>query len=304
VSTGIRFLLRAWLVAWLLCTSSALSQTKPLQAKPFAEEPNPHRLKWNFPRFRLWEYIAAGAVSVGNIGFEIAYSHQPRDRWTGPILADAAARDFLRADTAQARTTAGTISDYLWNGTTYYVLLDGLLTPLVSDRLNTDVAFQLTLLNWQAVGTAGLLTRLAHVTVGRTRPLTEGCSNDPNSPNYCEFQGASFIAGHAAMTSVNAGLACANHYNLKLYGGGIPDAAVCPILVTAAASVGVLRMIADKHWLSDTLVGWALGGSIGYGMPYLLHYRYARKVLSPLPQTAIVPWADRTAGGLQLMGMF
>lgn len=201
-------------------------------------------------------------------------------------------------------TPPPTSSDVLWHGTTYYVLLDGLLTPLLSDGFNTDTALQLTLLNWQAIGTAGLLTRLVHVTVGRARPLTEGCSNDPKAKSYCEFPGASFIAGHAAMTSTNAGLACANHRHLELYGGGIPDAAVRPILVTTAAGVGVLRMIADKHWLSDTVVAWVLGGSIGYGMPYLLRYRYARRLLVPLPNTALLPWGDQTSGGLQLRGVF
>lgn len=259
---------------------------------------------WTFPRFRLWEFIAAGAVSIGNIGFEVAYSHEPRDRWTGPVLLDKPARNFLRGGTAHSRLLADDISDYMWYGTTYYVLFDGLFTPLVTDKFNTDVAFQLTLLNWQVVGATGLLARLAHTTVGRTRPSLQGCSDDPNAENHCEFRGASFIAGHAAMTSANAGLACANHRALKLYGGGIPDAAVCPIMVTTAAGVGVLRMIADKHWLSDTLVSWILGGSIGYGLPYFLHYRYVKKVVSPLPNSAIVPWGDTTSGGVRFVGMF
>lgn len=278
-----------------------------LTAQARADEPKKddgHRLVWNYPRFRTWEFIAAGAVSVGNISMEVAYSKNPPDRWTGPILLDRPARNFFRGGTEHSRLLADDISDHLWNGTTYYVLLDGLVTPLVSDKFNTDVAFQLTLLNWQAIGTAGLLARIAHVTVGRTRPSLQGCSNEEGAENKCEFRGASFIAGHAAMTSANAGLACANHQHLKLYGGGIPDAAVCPILVTTAASVGVLRMIADKHWLSDTIVGWALGGSIGYGMPYLLHYRYVQKVVSPLPNSALLPWGDANGAGIQFAGLF
>lgn len=265
---------------------------------------NEHRLVWNYPRFRLWEYVAAGAVTAGNISFEMAYSSNPRDRWTGPVLLDGPARDFFRGGTIESRLLADDISDYMWHGSTYYVLLDGLLTPLVSDKFNYDVAFQLTLLNWQAVGATGLLTRLAHITVGRTRPSLEGCSNDPNAENRCEFRGASFIAGHAAMTSANAGLACANHQNLKMYGGGIADAAVCPIMVTTAAGVGVLRIIADKHWLSDTIVSWVLGGSIGYGLPYLLHYRHVQKVVSPLPNSALLPWGDATSAGVQFTGLF
>lgn len=267
-------------------------------------KPTQHRLVWKYPRFRLWEYIAAGAVSAGNIGFEVAYSAQPKDKWTSPILFDSAARNFFRGGTAESRLLADDISDYLWHYSTYYVLLDGLVTPLVSDKFNYDVAFQLTLLNWQAVGATGLLARLAHVTVGRTRPSLQGCTNEEGAENKCEFRGASFIAGHAAMTSANAGLACANHQNLKLYGGGIPDAAVCPLMVTAAASVGILRIIADKHWLSDTVVSWVLGGSIGYGMPYFLHYRYVQKVVSPLPNTALLPWGDATGAGVQFAGLF
>lgn len=291
------------LIRIILVTCSTLLA---LSSTALAEEskPSAHRLVWKYPRFRLWEFIAAGAVSAGNIGFEIAYSNEPADRWKGPILLDRPARNFFRGGTVDSRLLADDISDHIWNYSTYYVLLDGLVTPLVSDRFNYDVAFQLTLLNWQAVGATGLLTRLAHITVGRTRPSLQGCSNEEGAENKCEFRGASFIAGHAAMTSANAGLACANHQNLKLYGGGIPDAAVCPIMVTAAASVGVLRIIADKHWLSDTIVGWVLGGSIGYGMPYFLHYRYVQKVVSPLPNTALLPYGDSTGAGIQFAGLF
>lgn len=261
-----------------------------------------HRLVWRFPRFRWWEYTAAGAVTVGNLLLEWRYRHEVEDSWTTPILADAPVRKWLRADTPAGRLRADDVSDYLWQGTTYYVLLDGLLTPLATDRLNTDVAFQLTLLNWQAIGLSGLLVRLVHVSVGRTRPSLQNCSTDPNSLNPCEFRGASFVGGHAMMTSANAGLACANHHFLPLYGGGMADALVCPVMVASALSVGTLRIVADKHWLSDTVPAWLLGGAIGFGMPYLLHYRYVRDAVSPLPNTALLPWATGTSAGLDFMG--
>ena len=111
------------------------------------------------------------------------------------------------------------------------------------------------------------------------------------------------MAGHAMITSTSAGLACAHHYALPLYGGGIADALVCPVMVGSALTVGVLRMVTDKHWFSDTVPGWLLGGGIGFGMPWLLHYRYARAITSPLPNTAIVPWGDATSGGVQFMGL-
>ncbi len=275
------------------------------QPEAFAASSPPeskHRLRWRFPRFRWWEYAAAGLVTAGNLSLEWVYRHEVEYTWTKPLPGDAAVRNWLRADTVEGRSRASDVSDYIWYGTTYYALLDGLLTPLVSDRLNTDVAFQLTLLNWQAIGLTGVLVRLVHVGVGRARPSLQNCSSDPAAENPCEFRGASFVGGHAMMTSANAGLACANHHYLPLYGGGLADSLVCPVLVTAALTVGTLRFVSDKHWLTDTVPSWLLGGAIGFGMPYLLHYRYVRDVVSPLPNTALLPWANATSAGLDFMG--
>ena len=241
-------------------------------------------------------------VTAGNLTLEWVYRHEVEYSWNTPILADAATRKFLRAKTPEGRNRAADASDYIWHGTTYYALLDGIVTPLVTDRLNTDVAFQLTLLNWQAIGLTGVLVRLVHVSVGRSRPELQGCTNDPNSENPCEFRGASFVGGHAMMTSANAGLACANHYFLPMYGGGVADTLVCPVMVASALAVGTLRIVADRHWLSDTVPSWLVGGAIGFGMPYLLHYRYVRDVISPLPNTALVPWATATSAGIDFMG--
>jgi len=52
-------------------------------------------------------------------------------------------------------------------------------------------------------------------------------------------------------------------------------------------------------------VGWAVGGAVGLGLPYALHYGpTALKVaMRPTPFTAFVPWADETSGGLRFVGM-
>src|SRR5688572_1432667 len=77
---------------------------KEPQAQPQAAAvERPHRLIWRYPKFRWWEYAAAGAVSLGNISFEVLYQAEPRERWTGPILLDSGARDWLRADSKAAR---------------------------------------------------------------------------------------------------------------------------------------------------------------------------------------------------------
>jgi hypothetical protein len=235
---------------------------------------------------------------------EVAYQSQPKERWHGPVLFDGPVRDVLKGDEKAIRT-ATLVGDWTWYGVQNYVLLDGILTPLLSDKLNADVALQLTLLNWQAVGLTGLLSRTSHVAIGRTRPSLQGCSNEEGATNKCEFRGASFFSGHAAMTTASAALGCVNHHYLPLYGGGLADALVCPVLLTGAATVGVARMVTDRHWVSDVLVGWAVGGALGFGLPYALHYgpTALKAAMRPTRSTALVPWADETSGGLRFVGM-
>jgi hypothetical protein len=304
-ATAVKCLYLAGVVCALAVLVPRSTQAQPQATTSTLAPPAPperkHRIEWRFPRFRWWEYAAAGAVTAGNLTLEHLYDQHPRDRWTSPILLDAPVRKYLRAD-PEGQRRAAKISDLLWYGSTYYVLADGIITPLASDRFNYDVAFQLTLLNWQAIGTSGLIARMFHVTVGRTRPSLQGCSHEEGAENPCEFRGASFLAGHTMMTSANAGLACANHRVLPLYGGGVPDRMVCPLMVSVAIAVGALRIIADKHWLSDDIAGWALGGAIGYGMPTLLHYRHVQRIVMPLPRAALLPWGNEHAGGLQFMG--
>jgi hypothetical protein len=33
-----------------------------------------------------------------------------------------------------------------------------------------------------------------------------------------------------------------------------------------------MRIMSDRHWASDVLVGLGIGSAIGLGLPYLLHY--------------------------------
>jgi PAP2 superfamily len=287
-----------------LATPSAAAKAPPsVLARPAEQKPK-RRLNWTYPRFRWWEYVAAGVVTVGNVTMEVAYQSQPKERWRNPVLFDAPVRDALKGneEVAQIATDVG---DWTWYGVQNYVLLDGIVTPLVSDKLNGDVAFQLTLLNWQAVGLTGLLSRAAHVTIGRTRPSLQGCSHERGAKNKCEFRGSAFFSGHASMTTASAALGCLNHSYLPLYGGGLADAVVCPVLLTGAATVGVARIVNDKHWVTDVLAGWAVGGVIGFGLPYALHYgpSAVRVALQPTPNTALLPWADQTSGGLRFVGM-
>lgn len=257
--------------------ATTIEQATPLQS-PRAVGEGRHRLTWTYPRFRVWQYLMSGALTGGNLYLQYGTGPFPDHRWSRPILFDAWARG-IRAETEEGRQRAARISDYMWHATQYYtVIVDSLLVPLAFDRVNVDVAVQMNLLNWQSIALSFFVLRLTHVTVGRARPSEYGCSNAEDAKLRCgEGTGPSFMGGHTAMAAAGAGLACAHHLAFPLYGGGAADIAACAVLSTSAVTVGVLRGVADKHWASDNIAGGLLGGAVGFGLPYLLHYSTGRR---------------------------
>ena len=67
-----------------------------------------------------------------------------------------------------------------------------------------------------------------------------------------------------------------------------------------AAAVGVMRMGADKHYLSDVLVGAAVGSAFGFALPRLFHGRVDRASAPDAVRLRLVP----APGGLALTGAF
>ena len=80
------------------------------------------------------------------------------------------------------------------------------------------------------------------------------------------------MSGHTTIAFTGAGLICAHHQNLPLYGGGAPDLIACITALTAATTAGAMRVAADKHYSTDVLLGAGVGLFGGYGLPMLLHY--------------------------------
>jgi membrane-associated phospholipid phosphatase len=265
-----------------------------------------HRLHWQYPRFRLWQYAASGAISGLNVFIESAGSPYPDSRDRGTIALDLLARNALRLSSARGRETVAEISDYLWHGTQYFGVAEAIVVPLVFDRGNFDVAWQATMVNWQVLGLAFLGTRLTHLTLSRARPSEYGCSSEANAGRPCTHAGPSFLSGHTSMSAAGAASACWHHYALKLYGGGWPDTAVCIALASTTVAIGVMRIAADKHWATDVLTGMALGTGVGVGVPYLLHY--GNGPVRPLGagilpnNVALFPSFDSDGFGLSLGG--
>jgi membrane-associated phospholipid phosphatase len=284
------------------------SEAASTPSAPPHREVEEHRLKWHFPRFRIWQYVAVGVQTAANLTVEFTDFPSRGETWRRPLPLDVEVREVLVAPTDESQERVATVSDYMWWTTQFYtVVVDSLIVPLAFDDFNTDVAFQMTMINWQTLGLTGVVTRITHHTSGRARPSTYGCSEEPGANFPCQPDGPGFVAGHVSMTSAGAALACAHHAALPLYGDGPGGAITCMLLSASAVGVGVMRMVADRHWVTDVIAGHVIGGAIGFGLPWLLHYQHP---VTPdlgalgVRHSAWLPWATEDSVSLSLIGAF
>jgi PAP2 superfamily protein len=144
----------------------------------------------------------------------------------------------------------------------------------------------------EAVGIAGSLDQLVKFTVGRQRPFAH-YGNVPPDRAPDPDDNLSFYSAH---TTVAFSLAAAAGTVSSLRGYRSTPW-VWAVGMTLATTVGYLRIAGDEHYLTDVLVGAALGGAIGVAVPLALHGREdgaqapgatARVQVIPLPLGVLV----------------
>jgi membrane-associated phospholipid phosphatase len=256
----------------------AASLARPQQAPAPEPRRSEHRLVWRdeWPRFRTVEYGIAVALAIEYALIEFRARQPTEANFTGPWLFDKAVRNSLRLETREAREKISAISDVFPLATQAHALFDAIVVPLVTDRWNFDVAWQMTMMNAMAMGAVGVFNRTGHRYFARERPDATECRSDPSYKENCDAGGkfASFPGGHASGAFLGAGMVCAHHAYLPLYGGGAPDVLACAVPVTASVATGVMRIMADRHYTTDVIVGSIGGFSGGFLLPTLLHYAY------------------------------
>ncbi|HEX5750654.1 MAG TPA: phosphatase PAP2 family protein [Archangium sp.] len=122
----------------------------------------------------------------------------------------------------------------------------------------------------ESVAVAALVNQVVKFSVGRERPFVHVLPEDQKgSTRHPTDNNLSFYSGHtnmafALVTAAGTVSELRGYKNRWLiWAVGLP----------AAASIGLLRMGADRHYLTDVLVGAAAGTIFGVGMPLLLHGR-------------------------------
>ncbi|MCE9666803.1 phosphatase PAP2 family protein [Myxococcus stipitatus] len=258
------------MVAWLW-----LPLPRALAQQP-ADAPRVHELRFDWTR----DSIISGSAAVLWISSEALFKGDlapAHCRWCdrAPDGTDRLNRldrwgRGLAGSTESSRERAGTWSNIIGFG----VLPAGVIGMQLAVGRASDSPHRYFAQDTAIILESALLATLANQTVkfiaGRERPFVhvlpedqKGLTEQPSDNNL------SFYSGHTSLAFslvVSAGTVAALRgydHQAWIWAVGLP----------VATSVGLLRMGADKHYLTDVATGAVLGAAFGVAVPLLLHGR-------------------------------
>ena len=288
---------------------------------PSAHATDPDRVEWSkdWPRVRLVEVADVVGLTVGSELISQYWTPLKSPNWTTPILFDKWVRNELKGNSYATQHAASEMADTFYKAGTLGPYIIDVYFVALGVHQNADVALQMGLINLQSLGLAGVTTLAAEHAVGRARPYVRDCDSNGDVRdahgnlllNHCDGIGdyQSFWSGHVAAVGTMAGLTCVHHQHLPLYGGGFADLAPCLLMIGAAVTTGVGRMISDRHWASDVITGGVVAFGSGYLLPSLLHYGFnGGKPIGEISSKSFhmvpAPAMYNGGGGLQFSGNF
>jgi len=259
-----------------LLATLTLSGSLLLAATPQAtaqKAPSPYST-----RFAVDGPISLGLGAVSGVGLYLVQQK------TGLTEAELAALDkndvpkFDRFVAGKYSDKAQTASDFLCYGS--LVVAPGLLA------LDSDIRARYGQVAGLYLQTMLATDAIFTMTVGnvyRYRPFTYG-DKAPVGKGTSVIATNSFFAGHTAHT------ATATFFAAKVFHDFNPDSPAEPFVWGAAAvvpaAVAYYRMEAGKHFLSDNIVGYAVGATMGIVVPQL-HKTGRRAGLSIVPMQGV-----------------
>ncbi|RKH72347.1 phosphatase PAP2 family protein [Corallococcus aberystwythensis] len=149
----------------------------------------------------------------------------------------------------------------------------------------------------QSAVLASVANQAVKFAVGRERPFVhvlpdadKGLTAHPTDNNLSFYSGHTNLAFSLAVSAGTVASMRGYKHQAIVWGVGLP----------LAASVGLLRMGADKHYLSDVLTGALLGTAFGVAVPLLLHGRVDD---TPSPTTRASTVSVNPMLGTQMVGL-
>ena len=275
-------------------------------SKPPTGKTNP----WPYAGAGTADFIITGAAAAGGLTLTLASPKRERPLWRKPLLFDDPIRTEMAAESREGRALAATVSDVLFASALGQTLL---LDPILAGARHNSASFtrEMSWINARSIALTFLITNTLKHYSGRERPFVRECERDPNYSEKCDrpTRFRSFSSGHAAVTATTAGLTCAHHSQITIYGEGW-DGAACAAALGVAGLTGALRIISDVHWTTDVLAGQVIGLSVGYLLPIWLDYQEplmsepsVEMIQLPSP-LSIIPTFNATSAGLVVTGGF
>jgi len=223
------------------------------------------------PRELRHDLRVDGAITGGAIAFwiatELAKSRLAASscRFCGTNALDASAREALVwGDGDRARHGSDLLA--------FAILPAGLAThQLLAARGAGDTQAGLVdlLVVAEAAALAMDLNQIVKLAVGRQRPFVHYGNWPEPSREPDPDDNLSFYSGHTTLAFALA-TAAGTVSSMRGYRS---SPWVWGVGMTVAASIGYLRIAADKHYLTDVLVGATTGAAAGLLLPRLLHGR-------------------------------
>jgi membrane-associated phospholipid phosphatase len=198
----------------------------------------------------------------------------------------------------RARTAEGELRVDFWSNVVTFGALPVALFATDALLARRDDALEAVpvdiLLALQTTAAALCLNQVVKFAVGRERPFVHALDDDlkgltrhPVDNNLSFFSGHSSFAFSLVMATGTIAHLRGYRSAWLVYAIGLPIAAMAPLL----------RMGADRHYLTDVLTGSLVGAAAGWALPTLLHPRVA---VTGSVQTRL----SLTPGGLAIGGAF
>lgn len=221
----------------------------------FAQESSPYEtsLKVDGP-------IILGSLGLGFLGLNMIKN---KDGLNASELASKSKDDVNGFD----RFTAGNFSERA-DRDSYIPFYASFAAPVVMllNKNEGKKAGQILVLFTESMAITGALFSISAGSIQRSRPLVYSTSAPMDKRMDSDSQ-RSFYAGHTAAT------ATATFFLAKVFQDFNPESRARPYVWAGAAlvpaAVGYLRLKAGQHFLSDNLLGYAVGAGIGILVPQL-----------------------------------
>ena len=221
----------------------------------FAQNDSPYKtsLKADGP-------IILGSLGLGVLGLNMIKN---KESLTSAEVAAKSPGDVNGFD----RFSAGDFSDKA-DKNSYIPFYASFAAPVVMllNKNESKKAGQILVLFTESMAITGAMFSLSAGSIQRSRPFVYGTAA-PMDKRMDKDSQRSFYAGHTAAT------ATATFFLAKVFQDFNPDSRAKPYVWAGAAivpaAVGYLRLRAGQHFLSDNLLGYALGAGVGILVPQL-----------------------------------